>query len=94
MVTAFYVIKGLVALLGTLLLLAHMEHEWRESMTWGRRMRYFTLLAYAIVQTTASVEQVTEQAPINFRNVLGMVAAGVLVAAMVVSIGETRKAKP
>lgn len=87
----FFLLKGVLALVGTLLTLAHMQQEWSEAMTLGRRLRYFALLVFAVVLTGASVEQVAQDAVVELRNIGGMVSAVVLVVAVGVSIREARR---
>jgi hypothetical protein len=87
----FYICKGALSLLGTLLLLKNMDVEWSApAMSLGRRLRYLSLLTFAVVMTGASVEQATQDAVVNYRNLGAFVAAVVLVVAMVVSLRETR----
>ena len=89
--TAFYVIKGMCALLSTTLLLYHMTQVWpylRSNATIGQRMRYYSLLAFSILVTGASGEQVQDGALVNYRNLGSLIVTIMLIVAMVISIRE------
>lgn len=86
--TEFFVAKGMVALVASLLVIGHMAHTWSGVTTLGRRLRYFALLAATSLYASASVEQVEEAELVDFRH-LGVIAVLLLViVAMVVSIRE------
>lgn len=88
----FYVIKGLLALSATCLLLWHMSRTWDRINTWGQRLRYFSLLYFAILLTEASVEQTAQRlVTIYPRNVFGLAGGLLLVVAAVVSLRESRR---
>lgn len=87
----FYHVKGFVALAATLLLIHHMQRAWPSIRTWGQRLRYLSLLAFASLITFASVEQVAGEVPVDYRNLGGMAVAVLLVVAAVVSIHEDRR---
>lgn len=86
----FYILKGLFALLGTLLLVAHMLRK-TEPMSTGQLLRYLSLLYLAVLITGASAEQVTQQAPVNYRNLAVIPGVILLIAAAAVSLFESRR---
>lgn len=89
--TEFYVIEGLLFLAATVLLIAHMSRAWSETSGWGQRLRYLTLLFFSVLFTVASVEQVHQEARVNYRNI-GIIIGGVLlIVTMLVSIAEYRR---
>lgn len=87
----YYTIKGFVALAATLLVIFHMSTAWAEAMTLGRQLRYIALLYAAILLTASSVEQVSEDVVVSYRNLGGLGLSVVILVAMVVSINETRR---
>lgn len=87
----FYITKGLVALVAVVLLLIHMQAVWGDHMTWGRRLRYLAPLYFAVLLTSATVEQVHETAPVNYRNLGGLLGALLLIATALVSMREQRR---
>ena len=89
----FYRVKGYVGLAGTLVLLVHMHETWGRVETLARRMRYYALLAAAVLLAGASVEQVHQGAEVNLRNIGGLVVSLVILAAAVVSALEDRHAR-
>lgn len=89
----FYAVKGILAGTAVVLLIAHMNQVWAETMLWGQRLRYLSLFWLVAWVAGASVEQVQQDALVNSRNVGGMIGAGLVVVAMVVSIRDTRREK-
>lgn len=87
----FYVAKGVVGLVGTVLYLIHMNLVWHTLTTWGRRLRYLALLAGSMLLTYASAEQVHDHAMVDPRNRLAMLYGLLLLAAAVVSLVEDRR---
>lgn len=89
---AFYVAKGVAALVATILLVWHMSRTWDSISTWGQRLRYYSLLYFAVLLTEASVEQTAQQiVSIYPRNVFGIGGAVLLLAAGAVSLAESRR---
>lgn len=86
----FYILKGIVALLGTVLLIAHMVSK-REPMTLGQTLRYLTLLYLAVLITGASVEQTSQHAVVNYRNLAVIPGVLLLIVAAAVSLYESRR---
>lgn len=86
----FYVAKGLLALVATIGIIVHMSRTWSRVETWGRRLRYFSLLYFAMLITYASVEQITLGTLVAPRNVGAMVGVFLAIAAVWVSLLEDR----
>lgn len=84
----FFYLKGALSLVATLLLLFHMNRSWHQFRTAGQKLRYLTLLYFAVLFTSASVGQISDGSPVNIRNVGVLVGVVLLVVAMVVSIRE------
>lgn len=89
----FYVLKGLLFLVATVLLVAHMSRTWSQTIGRGQRLRYLTLLYFSVLFTAASVEQVQQHAVVNYRNLGGLVGSGLLIVTMCVSLGEYRRSR-
>lgn len=88
---AFYILKGGLSLVATALLLFHMRKvKAQEALTLGRWLRYLVLLYLAVLMTGASVEQVSDESLVSYRNLGSLVGAVVLIIATVVSIHESR----
>lgn len=87
---SFYIFKGVLALVGTCLLVAHMIRK-REPMTPGQTLRYLALLSFAALVTGASVEQTHQEAVVNYRNLAAIPVVALLIVAAVVSLYETRR---
>lgn len=87
----FYVIKGLLALLATVLVVWHMADTWGTVVHWSQRLRYLALLALIGVSTYAAPEQLADGIPVSTRNVLGGLAVVLVIVAMVASIVHDRR---
>jgi uncharacterized membrane protein YeiB len=85
----FFVWKGILALIGTILLVAHMARK-REPMTLGQTLRYLSLLYLAVLITGASVEQSNQDAVVNYRNLAAIPGVALLIVAACVSLYESR----
>jgi len=86
----FHAVKGCVALLATVLLIMHMSAAWNLTDGRGQRLRYLTLLYFAVLITYASVEQAKDAATIESRHLGALLGVILLVVTMVVSIREHR----
>lgn len=84
--TEFYAIKGILGLIATVLLVFHMMREWRRTRCLSQRMRFISLLAFSVLITGASVEQIQQHALINYRNLGACICILWLVVAIVVSL--------
>jgi hypothetical protein len=52
----FFYVKGAIALIGTLLYVAHMWRTRNNEMSLGQVMRYLCLLGFAVLGAVSSVE--------------------------------------
>lgn len=87
----FYVLKGVLAIIATVLLLLHMVRGWERIVSWAQRLRYLSLLYFAMLVAYASAEQVHQTAPVNLRNLGGLVGVALLVVAALVSLHDERR---
>lgn len=87
----FYVAKGLVSLVGTMLLTWHMALTWHEVRRWSQRLRYLALLAAGALLTMASIEQVHDDALVNVRNVAAFGVSLLILVASAVSLCADRQ---
>lgn len=86
----FFVVKGLVALVGTLLLVAHMWRTRHDEMSLGQVLRYLTLLGFAVLGAAASPEQIGEGVGVEGRNKAALGLFVLLNITALVSIYEQR----
>lgn len=84
----FYVLKGVIALIATVGLIVHMSHTWHQIVRWGQRLRYLSLLAFAFLITGATIEQLEQDAVVNYRNLGTFVCALLLLVAVAASIRD------
>jgi hypothetical protein len=91
---AFYLLKGALALIGTVLLVVHMLMTWSSIERWGQRLRYLVLLGFAGLASSSTVEQVQQSAVVSYRNLAAAPLAVLLILAMVVSIHDDLTRKP
>lgn len=84
----FYIVKGCLALIGTLLIVWHMAGTWGSVTSLAQRLRYFALLFLSVVMTGAAVEQVEGGALVSYRNLGALLGALIIIGAMVVSLIE------
>lgn len=84
----FYFIKGLLAVVATVMVVAHMMHTWHNVTGLGQRLRYFALLALTMLVAFASAEQVDEGVLVSYRNLGGFAGTCLVAYAMWVSIRE------
>lgn len=90
----FYMLKGLLAVAATVLLLVHMTRRWPVLLSehrLGKRMRYLTLLAYAVLVTGASVEQVHDGSLVSYRNLGSAIVSILLLVTIIISMREERQ---
>ena len=95
--STFFIAKGVLALISTLLLLFHMSMSWSRIVaegTLGQRMRYYTLLAFSILITGSSAEQYQEGELVSYRHLGAMVVTVLLIYSMVISIREEQRRYP
>lgn len=87
----FFYLKGFLALVATLALIVHMTLTWHSVESWGRRLRYITLLYFAVLITASSVDQVHGNVLVDWRSLASIVGVVLLVATMGVSIREDKE---
>lgn len=88
---AFFVAKGFLALVATLLVIWHMDRTWDHVThhgTPGQRLRYYTLLGYSVLVTGASAEQISDGQFVAYRHFGGLILTVLLIIAMIVSLRE------
>lgn len=94
MITAehFFLIKGLVGLAATILYIYHMMTVASELETRGQRMRYLSLLGFAVLVTSSSVGQATTpDFKIHWWNVASLLVTIFLALTALVSIREYKQ---
>lgn len=87
----FFVIKGILGLIATLMLLFHMSISWGNIIrvgTLGQELRYLTLLGLSVLITGASAEQIHQHHPVDYRSLGAFILAASLIVAMGVSLKE------
>lgn len=82
----FYVTKGVVGVAAVALYIAHMSAVWAGLKNNAQRLRYVCLLYGAVLVTSASAEQVKQEAEVNWRNVGGLGFILLLLLTVVVSM--------
>lgn len=86
----FHTITALLATTGTALLIWHMNIAWPQIVKTGQRMRYITLMWFAMTVAYASAYDIQIGRLIELSAVLGAIGCVLLIATMVVSIRETK----
>lgn len=92
----FYLIKGLMGLIATVLVIYHTNQAWTYVVkhgTYGQRWRYFSLMMFMGVATESSVQQIQQRAPVQIFNIATAVVIVFTIVAMVISIRESRGRK-
>lgn len=84
----FYILKGLLALIATVGIVWHMHRTWSDVATRGRRLRYYSLLYFAVLVTYASVEQTASGASVEMRNLGAAIGVVLALYAAYVSLRE------
>lgn len=84
----FYAAKGLLALAATVMLIVHMTHTWHRVEKLGQQLRYLSLLAFSFLVTGSTLEQLEQEAPVNYRNLATLLCVLLLIAAMTASLNE------
>lgn len=87
---AILITKGALAILGVLLLIYHMNHEWSHMAHPDQRARYLLLLGYGVLQAGATPEQLEEGIGISYRHLGGLATSIALVVVAVMSIRSYR----
>lgn len=90
----FYVAKGIIGVIAVILLLWHMSRSWDRfdpEGGIGQRLRYLTLFYFAVLATSASVEQIKQNVVVNYRSLGAIGGATLLVVTAVVSLSESSR---
>ena len=82
----FFIVKGVIGIVATVLYLVHMAKVWPTLVYLDQQLRYLCLLSGAVLVTSASVEQVQDDALVNWRHLGAMVFVTLLLLAAVLSI--------
>jgi hypothetical protein len=85
-----FLLKGGLALVATLLYLAHMVRAWDHLASTGQRWRYMVLLYMSVLITGSSVEQVQDGQYIAWRHIGALIGCCLLIIAAVASLREDR----
>lgn len=88
---AFFIAKGVIAFTGALLLVAHMWQDRQKPMQLGQRLRYISLLTFAVSIVGRSAIQVQDHREVDGGAKTAFACATVLLVAMVVSIKESNQ---
>jgi hypothetical protein len=86
----FFIIKGLLALLSTIVYMCHMMQKWPRVECVSQQLRYISLLTFSVLITGSSVEQVHDEMLVNWRNLGAMAATVLLLVTAIVSIVHER----
>lgn len=84
----FYMVKGTLALVAVVMLIVHMTHTWHTVVRLGQRLRYLTLLAFAVLAASSTLEQLEQGALVNYRNLATMLCVLLLILAMTASLND------
>lgn len=87
----YFTVKGVLALIATVLLLIHMNRSWAELMSPGRRLRYIALLYFGTLLTVSTVDQKNMHAVVAYTNLGAGIGVILLNVAAIVSLTETTR---
>jgi hypothetical protein len=87
----FHTITGLLALLGSILLIWHMNIAWPYIVKTGQRLRYITLLWASMTVAYGAVVDIKIGRLVETVSILFTLWAILLITTMVISIRETRR---
>lgn len=87
----FLALKGVLAVLGVILLILDMNSRWNRVTSVAQQARYLTLLGFAVLLAGASAEQVGEGMLLSYRHLGAMIMSVALVVTGVLSLRETHK---
>lgn len=86
-------VQGAASILATLLLVWHIWNSW-DSFTYpGQKMRYITLLWFAMTVAFDAVDRVQHETPFRLSGTLLFIGAILLTITTILSIRESRRAK-
>lgn len=97
----FYFVKGMIALVCTVITVIHMNLSWDEfdrdasgvRVGISQRLRYISWFLFVVLIASASYEQIRDGAAINPRNVGAMAVITFAVITAIVSLVEARNRK-
>lgn len=84
----FFVVRGVIALVSTVAYLYHMNKVWRYIERRSQRMRYLTLLGWAILVTARSYGQAVNEATIEWYSLAAFGLTTLLLVTAIVSIRD------
>lgn len=87
----FYVLKGILSLVATIVYLVHMVRTWGGLKSVAQQGRYLCLLYFAVLITFASAEQVQQGVLVDYRNLGGMFGAILLLTVAIISIVHDKR---
>ena len=88
-----FLAKGVLSLVGVVLLLWHMDREWDRMQDRPQRARYMLLLAYGLLVAGASAEQAATDVVLGVRHWVSLVLSLALVGVASHSIAHSRAAR-
>lgn len=92
----FYVIKGVLGVIGVLALVFYMDRSWPHfdiEGGYGQRLRFITLFYFAVLVTAVSYDQVRTSASITLNSIGALGGAILLAITSVVSLLEARNGR-
>jgi hypothetical protein len=88
----FFFVKGIVSILSVVLFIFHMSTS-QKVFRLAQRMRYVSLLGFAVVVAGTSARQVTEHSTVRTENIAMFIATIFLLLTAIVSICDERTHK-
>lgn len=88
--TCLLVIKGVMSLIGVLLLLYHIDERWESMKERAQKARFYLLLGYAVLSAASTYEQL-EAGNYGYRNLGGLILSVGLVIVVIMSMREWRR---
>lgn len=82
----FFFLTGFLGLAATVLLVVHMGHTWHKIKKVSQRLMYYSLLAFSMIVTSASIEQIHDDSSVNWHDVATFLATILLAIACISSI--------
>jgi hypothetical protein len=89
----FNALKALVALVTALHLIVHMIRIWPHLVSYVQKLRYVTLLCYALLTLYSSASLAHEHARITSRQILELLVTILLLCVTVASMREWRRSR-
>lgn len=89
----FHLVAGTLAMIGTALLIWHMNIAWPQIVKTGQRLRYITLMWFSMTAAYAAIHDIKIDRLVEVSAVLSTIGCVLLIVTMVVSIRETLQAR-